>query len=131
MNKEFYIFAVSRAQDSIASALVKNHGMKQDTQIISKQSIDTRVSDGDVLQQFPLGDDLQLSPNKTLASPLPSRSFRPNPSLKLSLRTITRVQKVQNSQMSKDDQDVGPQDGAQDSSITKYSDRETTAWAQK
>ncbi|KAA6361893.1 MAG: hypothetical protein EZS28_042580, partial [Streblomastix strix] len=37
MNKKFYIFAVNKEQDSITSALVKNHGEKQVTQIISKQ----------------------------------------------------------------------------------------------
>ncbi|KAA6374084.1 MAG: hypothetical protein EZS28_030390 [Streblomastix strix] len=37
MNKVFYIFAVNRELNSKASALVKNHGEKQTTQIISKQ----------------------------------------------------------------------------------------------
>ncbi|KAA6391434.1 MAG: hypothetical protein EZS28_013040 [Streblomastix strix] len=37
MNKKFYIFAVNKELHSIASALVKNHGEKQATQIISKQ----------------------------------------------------------------------------------------------
>ncbi|KAA6365498.1 MAG: hypothetical protein EZS28_038975, partial [Streblomastix strix] len=32
MNNKFYVFAVNKEQDSIASALVKNHGMKQATQ---------------------------------------------------------------------------------------------------
>ncbi|KAA6389440.1 MAG: hypothetical protein EZS28_015030 [Streblomastix strix] len=36
MNKKFYIFAINREQDSIASALVKNHSEKQATQIIIK-----------------------------------------------------------------------------------------------
>ncbi|KAA6357773.1 MAG: hypothetical protein EZS28_046700, partial [Streblomastix strix] len=53
----FYVFAVNKEQDSIASALVKNHGMKQATQIVSKQRGDARVSDGDELQQSPQGDD--------------------------------------------------------------------------
>ncbi|KAA6362080.1 MAG: hypothetical protein EZS28_042392 [Streblomastix strix] len=93
--KKYYIFAVNRKQDFIASALVKNHGEKQATQIISKQWGGAGVSEGDGLQQSPLGDDLQLSPQETPASPLrpPPRSFRPNPSLKQSLRTIMRVQK--------------------------------------
>ncbi|KAA6371229.1 MAG: hypothetical protein EZS28_033244, partial [Streblomastix strix] len=70
MNNKFYVFAVNKEQDSIASALVKNHGMKHATQIVSKQRGDARVSDGDGLQQSPQGDDLQLSPQETLASPL-------------------------------------------------------------
>ncbi|KAA6372058.1 MAG: hypothetical protein EZS28_032418, partial [Streblomastix strix] len=70
MNKKFYIFAVNKEQDSIASALVKNHSEKQATQIISKQRGGARVSEGDGLQQSPLEDDLQLSPQETLASPL-------------------------------------------------------------
>ncbi|KAA6400176.1 MAG: hypothetical protein EZS28_004294 [Streblomastix strix] len=72
MNKECHIFAVNREQDSITSALVKNHGEKQATQIISKQRGDARVSERDGLQQSPLGDDLQLSPQETLALPLSS-----------------------------------------------------------
>ncbi|KAA6373785.1 MAG: hypothetical protein EZS28_030687, partial [Streblomastix strix] len=59
MNQNLYIFAVNREQDSIASALVNNHGEKQATYIISKQRGEARVSEGAVLQQSPLGDDLQ------------------------------------------------------------------------
>ncbi|KAA6392882.1 MAG: hypothetical protein EZS28_011585 [Streblomastix strix] len=70
MNKGLHIFAINREQDSKASALVKNHGMKQATQIISKQRGGARVSEGDGLQQSPQGDDLQQSPQETLASPL-------------------------------------------------------------
>ncbi|KAA6376612.1 MAG: hypothetical protein EZS28_027862 [Streblomastix strix] len=91
--KEYYIFAVNREQDSIASALINIHGEQQATQIISKLRGGPRVSEEDGLQQSPSGDDLQLSPQETLASPLSPRSFRPNPSLKLSLQTIMRVQK--------------------------------------
>ncbi|KAA6353323.1 MAG: hypothetical protein EZS28_051150, partial [Streblomastix strix] len=50
MNKKFYIFAMNKEQDSIASALVKNHGEKQATQIISKQRGGARHSEGDGLQ---------------------------------------------------------------------------------
>ncbi|KAA6359990.1 MAG: hypothetical protein EZS28_044483, partial [Streblomastix strix] len=57
MNNKFYVFAVNKEQHSIASALVKNHGKKQATQIVSKQRGDARVSDGDGLQQSPQGDD--------------------------------------------------------------------------
>ncbi|KAA6364073.1 MAG: hypothetical protein EZS28_040401 [Streblomastix strix] len=92
IDKEYYIFAVIREQDSIGSALVKNHGKKQATQIISKQTGGARVSEVDVVQQSPLGYELFLSPQKNLASPLSLPSFRPNPSLKLSLLLITRVQ---------------------------------------
>ncbi|KAA6393404.1 MAG: hypothetical protein EZS28_011074 [Streblomastix strix] len=45
MNNRFYVFAVNKEQDSIASALVYNHSMKQATQIISKQRNDARVSE--------------------------------------------------------------------------------------
>ncbi|KAA6375750.1 MAG: hypothetical protein EZS28_028721 [Streblomastix strix] len=65
MNKKFYIFAVNKEQDFIASALVKNHCMKQATQIISKQRGGARVSEADGLQQSPLRDDMQLSPQET------------------------------------------------------------------
>ncbi|KAA6379904.1 MAG: hypothetical protein EZS28_024568, partial [Streblomastix strix] len=58
MNQQFYIFAVNREQDSIASALVKNHGVKQATQIISKQRGGARVSEVEGLQQSSLGDYL-------------------------------------------------------------------------
>ncbi|KAA6360079.1 MAG: hypothetical protein EZS28_044392, partial [Streblomastix strix] len=70
MNQEFQIFALSMVQDSTAFALVKNHGEKQATQITSKQRYGARISEGDGLQQSPLGDDLQLSPQETLTSPL-------------------------------------------------------------
>ncbi|KAA6370482.1 MAG: hypothetical protein EZS28_033991 [Streblomastix strix] len=70
MNKEFYIFAVNREQDSITSVLVKNHGQRQATYIISKQRDGTRVSEGNGLQQSPLGDDLLKFSQETLASPL-------------------------------------------------------------
>ncbi|KAA6396037.1 MAG: hypothetical protein EZS28_008439 [Streblomastix strix] len=103
MNKKFYIFAVNKEQDSIASALVKNHSEKQTTQIISKQGGGARVSKGDGLQQFPLAQ----SPN---------------------YRESAQAQK---SQIQKDDQAVEPQDEAQDPSMTKDSDRATTAESQK
>ncbi|KAA6385101.1 MAG: hypothetical protein EZS28_019373 [Streblomastix strix] len=73
MNQEFYVFEINRQQDSTASALEKNHGEKQAepaTQTVSKQSGDARVSDGDVLQQSAYVDDLQSSPQETLATPL-------------------------------------------------------------
>ncbi|KAA6365480.1 MAG: hypothetical protein EZS28_038994 [Streblomastix strix] len=67
MNQEFQIFALSMVQDSTAFAPVKNLGQKQAAQIISKQRGGARVSEGDGLQQFPLGDDLQLSPKETIS----------------------------------------------------------------
>ncbi|KAA6334313.1 MAG: hypothetical protein EZS28_053079, partial [Streblomastix strix] len=70
MNNKFYVFAVNKEQDSIASALVKNHGEMQATQIISKQKGGARISEGDELQQSPFGDNLQLFPQETLVSPL-------------------------------------------------------------
>ncbi|KAA6369947.1 MAG: hypothetical protein EZS28_034526 [Streblomastix strix] len=47
MNNRFYVFAVDKEQDSITSTLVKNHGKKQATQIVSEQKGEARVSDGD------------------------------------------------------------------------------------
>ncbi|KAA6400907.1 MAG: hypothetical protein EZS28_003569, partial [Streblomastix strix] len=47
MNKKFYVFAVNREQNFIVSALVKNLGEKQVTQIISKQRDGARFSEGD------------------------------------------------------------------------------------
>ncbi|KAA6385893.1 MAG: hypothetical protein EZS28_018579, partial [Streblomastix strix] len=131
MNKKFFIFAVNKEQDSIASALVKNHGEKQITQIIAKQWGGAGVSEGDGLQQSPLSYDLQLSPLGTLASPLSL--------LIISTQLFDEAEspndhgnaKVQNLQMQKEDQDVKPQEEAQNSSMTKDSDRATTDGAQK
>ncbi|KAA6379924.1 MAG: hypothetical protein EZS28_024550 [Streblomastix strix] len=131
MNKKFYVFAVNKEQDSIASALVKNHGMKQATQIVSKQRGDARVSDGDGLQQSPYGDDLQLSPQETLASSLSLPIISSQPIVEAESPNDHESAKAQNSQMQKDDQDVKPQEEAQNSSMTKDSDRATTAGAQK
>ncbi|KAA6385917.1 MAG: hypothetical protein EZS28_018557 [Streblomastix strix] len=131
MNNKFYFFAVNKEQDSIASALVKNHGEKQATQIISKQRGGARVSEGDGLQQSPLGDDLQLSPQETLASPLSLPIISTQPIVETESPNDHESAKVQNSQIQKDDQDVEPQKEAQDSSMTKDSDRATTSGAQK
>ncbi|KAA6367907.1 MAG: hypothetical protein EZS28_036565 [Streblomastix strix] len=131
MNKKFYVFAVNKEQDSIASALVKNHGMKQATQIISKQRGDARVSDGDGLQQSPQRDDLQLSPQETLASPLSLPIISTQTIVEAVSPNDHESAKVQNSQMQKDVQDVKPQEEAQNSSITKDSDRATIVGAQK
>ncbi|KAA6394107.1 MAG: hypothetical protein EZS28_010365 [Streblomastix strix] len=131
MSKKFYTFALNKEQDSIASALVKNHGEKQATQIISKQTGGARVSEGDRLQQSPLGDDLQLSPQETLASPLSLLIISTQPIVEVESSNDHESAKAQNSQMQKDDQDVKPQEEAQNSSLTKDSDRATTAGAQK
>ncbi|KAA6374274.1 MAG: hypothetical protein EZS28_030200 [Streblomastix strix] len=109
MNKEFYIFAVNRELDSIASALLKNHGEKQATQIISKQS----------------------SGAKTLASLLSLPIISTQHIVEAESPNDHESAKVQESQIQKDDQDVEPQDEAQDSSMTKGSDRATIAEAQK
>ncbi|KAA6372219.1 MAG: hypothetical protein EZS28_032254, partial [Streblomastix strix] len=130
MNEKFYNFAVNKEQGSITSALVKNHGEKQATQIISKQRGDARVSDGNRLQQSPLGDDLQLSPQETLASHLSLQIISTQLIVEAESQNDHESAKVQNSQMQKDDQDVEPQEEAQDSSMTKDSDRATTAGAQ-
>ncbi|KAA6380588.1 MAG: hypothetical protein EZS28_023885 [Streblomastix strix] len=130
-NKEFYIFAVNRELDSVASALVRNHGMKQATQFISKQSCGAKVSEGDGLQQSPSGNDLQLSQQETLASPLSLPIISIQPIVEAESPNDHGSAKVQNSQMQEDVQDVEPQDEAQDSSMTKGSDRATIAEAQK
>ncbi|KAA6398494.1 MAG: hypothetical protein EZS28_005984 [Streblomastix strix] len=129
--QQFYIFAVNNEQDSITSALVKNRGEKQATQIISKQEDRARVSEGDVLQQSPLGDDLQLSPCETLASLHFIRIISTQLIVDAEFPNDHKSAKVQNSQMQKDDQDVKPQKEAQNSSMTKDTDRATTAGAQK
>ncbi|KAA6399725.1 MAG: hypothetical protein EZS28_004745, partial [Streblomastix strix] len=131
MNKKFYIFAVNKEQDSIASVLVKSHGEKQATQIISKQRGRARVSEGDELQQSPLGDDLQLSPQETLASPLFLPIISTKPIVEAEPSNDHESAKVQNSQMQKDNQDAKPHEEVQYSSMTKDSDRATTAVAQK
>ncbi|KAA6400557.1 MAG: hypothetical protein EZS28_003920 [Streblomastix strix] len=118
-------------QNSIASALVSNLCEKQTIQIISKYSGEARVSEGDVLQQYPLGDDLLSSPLEALASLL----SLPIIFTKLIVETESpndhERAKRQKSQMLKDDHDVEPQDEAQDSCITKYSDQATTSESQK
>ncbi|KAA6383364.1 MAG: hypothetical protein EZS28_021111 [Streblomastix strix] len=131
MNNRFYVFAVNKEQDFIASALVKNHDMKQATQIVSKQRGDARVSDGDGLQQSPQGNNLQLSPLETLASPLSLPIISSHPIVEAESPNDHESAKVQNSQMQKDDQDVKPEEEAQNSSMTMDSDRATTAGAQK
>ncbi|KAA6395311.1 MAG: hypothetical protein EZS28_009161 [Streblomastix strix] len=108
MNKKLYIFIVNKEQDSIASALVKNHGEKQVTQIISKQRGGARVYEGDGLQQSPLGDDLQLSPQESLASPLSLPIISTQPIVEAESTNNHESAKVQNLQMQKDDQDVKP-----------------------
>ncbi|KAA6371223.1 MAG: hypothetical protein EZS28_033251, partial [Streblomastix strix] len=114
MNKEFYIFAVNKEQDSIASALVKNHGMKQATQIISKQR-----------------DGARLSPQKTPASPLSLPIISTQPIVEAESPNDHESAIALKSQMLKDDQDVEPQKEAQNSSMTTDSDRATAAGAQK
>ncbi|KAA6394464.1 MAG: hypothetical protein EZS28_010017 [Streblomastix strix] len=127
MSKQFNIFAVSKEQDLTASALVKNHGEKQATQIISKCKGGARVSDGDALQQSPLRDDLQLSPLETLASPLSLPIISTQPIVEAKSPNDHESARVQNSQIQKDDQDVEPQEEAQNSSTTKDSVRTTSA----
>ncbi|KAA6403541.1 MAG: hypothetical protein EZS28_000931 [Streblomastix strix] len=131
MNKKFYIFAVIKEQDSIASALKSNHGMKQATQIISKQRGDARVSEGYELQQSPQVDDLQLSTQETLVSPL----SRPIISTQLFVEVDSRKDhdsaKDQKLQMQNDEIHLKSHDEAQDSSFTKDSERATTARAYK
>ncbi|KAA6381775.1 MAG: hypothetical protein EZS28_022699 [Streblomastix strix] len=131
MIKKFYVFVVNKEQDSIASALVKNHNMKQATQIISKQRGDARVSDGDGLQQSPQGDDLQLTPQETLASPLSIPIILTQPIVEAQSPNDYESTKVQNSQIQKDDQNTEPQEEALNSNMTIDSDRTTTAGAQK
>ncbi|KAA6363497.1 MAG: hypothetical protein EZS28_040976, partial [Streblomastix strix] len=92
---------------------------------------DARVSDGDGLQQSSLGDDLQLSPQETLASPLSLLIISTQPIVEAESPNDHESAKVQNSQMQKDDQDGKPQGEAQNSRMTKDSDRATTAGAQK
>ncbi|KAA6361775.1 MAG: hypothetical protein EZS28_042698, partial [Streblomastix strix] len=104
---------------------------KQATQIISKQRGDARGSDGDGLQQSPQGDDLQLSPQETLASPLSLPIISSQPIVETESPNDHESAKAQNSQMQKDDQDMEPQEEAQNSSMTKDSDRAPTAEAQK
>ncbi|KAA6375579.1 MAG: hypothetical protein EZS28_028896, partial [Streblomastix strix] len=104
MNKKFYVFAVNKEQDSIASALVKNHGMKQ-SQLLSQK--------------------------ETLASLLSLLIILTQPIVEAESPNDHESVKVQNSQMQKDDQDIEPQEEAQNSSMTKDSDRAATAGAQK
>ncbi|KAA6401497.1 MAG: hypothetical protein EZS28_002980 [Streblomastix strix] len=117
MNKKFYVFAVNKEQDSITSALVKNDGEKQATQINSKQRGDEGVSDGDRLQQSPFTFSIPIISTQPIVE---AESLNDRESAKL-----------QNSQMQKDNQDIEPQNEAQNSSMTKDSDRATTAGAQK
>ncbi|KAA6365673.1 MAG: hypothetical protein EZS28_038801, partial [Streblomastix strix] len=97
----------------------------------SKQRGDAGVSDGDGLQQSPQGDDLQLSPQETLASPLSLPIISIQPIVEAEPPNDHESAEAQNSQMQKDDQDVKPQEEAQNLSTTKDSDRATTVRAQK
>ncbi|KAA6355218.1 MAG: hypothetical protein EZS28_049256, partial [Streblomastix strix] len=113
MNNKFYVFAVNKEQNSIASAHVKNHGMKQATQIISKQMGDAKFSD------------------ESIASPLSLPIISSQSIVEAESPNDHESEKAQNSQMQKDDQDVKPQDDAQNSSMAKDSDRATNAGYQK
>ncbi|KAA6384382.1 MAG: hypothetical protein EZS28_020094 [Streblomastix strix] len=119
MNQNFYIFAVNMGQDSIASALANNHVEKQVTQIISKQGGGTRISEGDILQQCPLGDGLQLSPQGTLASPLFLPIILIQSIVKAESTNDHKTAKDQKSQMQKEDQVVEQQKEAQNLNMTK------------
>ncbi|KAA6388250.1 MAG: hypothetical protein EZS28_016225 [Streblomastix strix] len=75
-----------------------------------------RVSEGDVLQQSPLGDNLQLSPQETLASSLFPPIISTKPIVEAESPNDHESEKAQKSQMQKDDQDVEPQEEAHNSS---------------
>ncbi|KAA6381772.1 MAG: hypothetical protein EZS28_022702 [Streblomastix strix] len=122
MNNKFYVFAVNKEHNSRTSALVKNYGMKQATYIISKQRGDARIFQG---------DDLWLSPQKTLVSHLSLPIISTQPIVEAESPNDHESVKGHESQMQKDDQDVKPREQAQNSSMTKDSDRETTAGAKK
>ncbi|KAA6358032.1 MAG: hypothetical protein EZS28_046441 [Streblomastix strix] len=130
INKEFYIFVVKKEKDSIASALVKNNGEMQATYIISKQRGDARIFKGNILQQSPLRDDLQLSPKETLAPPLSLTIILIQSIVEAESPKHHESAKYQKLQIQKVDQDAKLQEVAQNSSITKGSDRATTAEAQ-
>ncbi|KAA6402452.1 MAG: hypothetical protein EZS28_002012, partial [Streblomastix strix] len=114
MNNRFYVFAVNKEQDFIASALVKNHGENQAIQIISKQR-----------------GGVRLFPQENLASPLSLPIISSQPIVEAESPNDHESAQAQNSQKQKDEQDVDPQEEAQNSSLTKDSDRATTAGAQK
>ncbi|KAA6339188.1 MAG: hypothetical protein EZS28_052630 [Streblomastix strix] len=131
ISQQHYTLAVNRVLDSIAAALVKNHGEKITTQIISKQRGDARVSDGDGLQQSPLEDDLQLSPQESLASPLSLPIISTQTIVETEHPNDHESAKIQKSQLWRNVPDMKPQEQAKNSSMTKDSDRATTAEAQK
>ncbi|KAA6357544.1 MAG: hypothetical protein EZS28_046929 [Streblomastix strix] len=131
MNQKFYILTMNKEQDSIASALAKNHGEKQATQIFLKYRDRARVSEGEGLQQSPSGDDLQFSPQDTFASRFCLPIISTKPIVEAESPNDHESAKVQNSQMQKDDQDMKPQEKALNTSMTKGTDRATTADAQK
>ncbi|KAA6402778.1 MAG: hypothetical protein EZS28_001688 [Streblomastix strix] len=113
MNEKFYFFAMNKEQNFIASALVLNHDEKQFTQIISKLRGGARVSGGNVLQQSPLGDDIKLSPQETLASPPSLLITSTNPTVEAQSPNDHESANNQKSQMQKFDQDEEPQEVAQ------------------
>ncbi|KAA6383357.1 MAG: hypothetical protein EZS28_021117 [Streblomastix strix] len=129
LNQKYYIFAVNREQDSIASALVKNFNQKQTTQIISKQQSEARVSEGSGLQQFPQQDGLQFSAQQTLNQPLSLQNISTQPIVEAESHNDHQSANFQMSQMMKDDVDAELQEEAQDLSMTKDSDRATIAEA--
>ncbi|KAA6395577.1 MAG: hypothetical protein EZS28_008902 [Streblomastix strix] len=121
MNKEYYIFAVNRDLDSIASALISNHGEMQNTQTISKYMGEASVSEGDVPQQSLFGDEIYLSLQESLASPLSLPIISTQNIVEAESLNDYESAKVQKSQTQKDNPDVEPQEEAYDSRITKDS----------
>ncbi|KAA6401376.1 MAG: hypothetical protein EZS28_003099 [Streblomastix strix] len=120
-----------REQEFIASALVKNHGEKQATQIISKQMGGARVAEGDVLQQSTLGDVSYLFPQETLALPLSLPIISTQPFVEAEFINDHENAKGLKSKMQKDCLDVEPHEETQNSSMTTDSERTASAEAQK
>ncbi|KAA6384812.1 MAG: hypothetical protein EZS28_019661 [Streblomastix strix] len=92
-----------------------------------KKKSDASVSDGDVLQQSPQGDDLQLFPQGTLAPPLCLLMISTQPIVEARSPNDRESTRGQESQIQKDDQDVKPQEEAQNSSMTMNTDQARTA----
>ncbi|KAA6376222.1 MAG: hypothetical protein EZS28_028251 [Streblomastix strix] len=120
MNQRFTVLTLNRLQNSITSALVKNHGEKQTettTQIVSKQRCIVRVSDDEILQQSPYGDDLQLFPQDTLALPFSHPIISTQSIVEARSPNDSESTRIQELQIQMDYQDDDPQYEAQNSNI--------------
>ncbi|KAA6377732.1 MAG: hypothetical protein EZS28_026740 [Streblomastix strix] len=116
--------------ESMALPLTPQNIEKQATQIISKQMGGARVSGIDELFNLLQDRLFQFSSSGTLILPFSLQIFLAQLFIVTQSPNDHENTKGQKLSIQKDDQEIKPQEEAQDSSMTKNSDRATTAEAQ-